>query len=730
MGSAQVSCGDFEFWCNGVRADYCGRVCGVCSRRKDKGVSCVYSNDNEATPGALVWNQGKSRFELPKPPSTLLRQVSRQDRQANGQSSSLSPNTSEETRVHGANQNFGNILGRENPGEENLRALHDSESTGRNTTIHGSAELGDASKGIDSMTGVIGEQSHGHGFFGSSSAGSFMTQIKSAIDAKVGLASRRPSISGTAKASLFTTSPTTQAGETRNTGIEYVLPPRKTADNLVGVYWELVYPLYPFLDRPLFEDAYQSVWSGSESTTDERIFMCTLNVVFALACQLSESVRPEKREDSAKVYFKRAQELLQLDFWDTGSTELIQCLLLMGQYLQSTSTPHQCWMVVGHAVRMAQGLGFHLPESSFELQSGHERQFSRVIWHGCVLMDRVLSMTFGRPAMISKSLANAVPLPAIIEPENFSYQTNLTSLQAGTPTSMMAFFVHSLQLYSIINDILLQLYMADDQGKQKDPHGPAPEQSYQSFDMAAILKLDNDLMMWGRSLPPHLRVSCTQSSENRILWRQAVVCRARYLHARILLFRPVLSRFCLLEPTSVNSGTVLDESLTQRMVLQCSTLCLTAAHQMIELIHSNLASDRMTGPLPAWWYCVLYIYTAATVILAAHLRPVIETDISEYSTTKSWDHAIELLKSFGRMGQSAQRCVAALEILSTKISRKVSVDTTDQLQHSQRQTAPFDPVLSGPDTDLNLDEFSGFDFSGVELDLSDMSWLNSMPGNL
>jgi hypothetical protein len=124
------------------------------------------------------------------------------------------------------------------------------------------------------------------------------------------------------------------------------------------------------------------------------------------------------------------------------------------------------------------------------------------------------------------------------------------------------------------------------------------------------------------------------------------------------------------------------------------------------------------------------VYTAATVILAARLRPVIETDISEYSITKSWDHAIELLKSFGRMGQSAQRCVAALEILSAKASRKIPVDTTDQMQHSQRQAAPFDRALSGPQTDISLDEFSAFDFSGIELDLSDMSWLNSMPGNL
>ena len=127
---------------------------------------------------------------------------------------------------------------------------------------------------------------------------------------------------------------------------------------------------------------------------------------------------------------------------------------------------------------------------------------------------------------------------------------------------------------------------------------------------------------------------------------------------------------------------------------------------------------------------VIDVYTAATVILAARLRQVIETDVSEYSTTRSWDHAIELLKSFGRMGESAQRCVAALEILSAKVSRKIPADIADQVQHSPRQAVPFDPALSGPQTDLTLDEFSGFDFTDLELDLSDMSWLNSMPGNL
>lgn len=179
---------------------------------------------------------------------------------------------------------------------------------------NGSGVLGDKSKGISSMTGVIGERenSYGHGFLGSSSAGSSMRQTKSAIDVKVGF-SRRPSFSGTTQPSLFTASPVSHLDEDGALKVEYVLPPRKTADNLVAVYWNLVYPLYPFLDWQRFEEAYQSVWSGSTPNVDEKTLICTINVVFALGCQITESIKPENRENSAKAYFKRAQELLTLD---------------------------------------------------------------------------------------------------------------------------------------------------------------------------------------------------------------------------------------------------------------------------------------------------------------------------------------------------------------------------------------------------------------------------------
>ena len=89
-----------------------------------------------------------------------------------------------------------------------------------------------------------------------------------------------------------------------------------------------------------------------------------LNTVFALGCQLNNKIEPEQKESNANVYFERAIGLLRLDLLGFGSFHLVQALLLMGQYLQSTNTPHRCWVLVGLAIHIAQDLGLDLQQTS------------------------------------------------------------------------------------------------------------------------------------------------------------------------------------------------------------------------------------------------------------------------------------------------------------------------------------------------------------------------------
>lgn len=235
------------------------------------------------------------------------------------------------------------------------------------------------------MTTVLEDGESTPQYFGRSSAGSFTQQIKAAIDARLGVP-----VAKSVGADHSTPSHPTARGLDGG-GLDYTLPPRRTADRLVGTYWVYADPLYPFIDREKWEDVYEGIFAGTPISANERIFVSTLNVMFALSTQLIESLRPEQRDDSSREYFRKAQDLLRLNIWDPGSVELVQCLLLMAQYLQSTDNPHQTWMVVGSAVRTAQSLGLHLPETTADLADPRERELLRRLWHGCVLMDRYVN---------------------------------------------------------------------------------------------------------------------------------------------------------------------------------------------------------------------------------------------------------------------------------------------------------------------------------------------------
>ncbi|KAH7417855.1 putative C6 transcription factor [Cadophora sp. MPI-SDFR-AT-0126] len=553
---------------------------------------------------------------------------------------------------------------------------------------------------INSMTGPI--ESASPSFFGNSCASSFMQQLKSAVNSQVQVprTHEQPVQTHSARTSLHR-----PAGGATRVRLDYTLPARRAADNLMKTYWELIHPLYPFFDDNSMHKAYTAVWLGDSPDPEDPILIATLNAIFASACQLAESVDCAERAASAATFFARAQDLLHDSLWAVGSMQIVQCLLIMGQYLQSTSSAHQCWMVIGHAIRVAQGLGLHLPQSNaYENHSAQDSELTRRVWHGCILMDRILSMTFGRPAMISSVVARAVPLPHLDSPEGNA--------------SPLTFYVKTLQLYEIISETLSSTLYAVP-GAEKTAHGDAGTNNIESSEIVTVLKMDHDLMVCGRSLPSYLRISSLDSFTSPIYQRQAVVFRARFLHARILILRPILSRFCLPQSRPLYAGTILDESVGERMSFQCSALCLTAAHDLIGHIKTHFRPSGKIGMLPAWWYCIFYIYTASTILLTSRLRPVLEQSSPIYSITDSWSSAIEMLKALCCHGELAERCVAALEILSATISA-ATVSSTDE----QASGGVAEGVQDGIANGLGHGQEG---FPNVVFDFEDMSWLNNIP---
>lgn len=159
------------------------------------------------------------------------------------------------------------------------------------------------------------------------------------------------------------------------------------------------------------------------------------------------------------------------------------------------------------------------------------------------------------------------------------------------------------------------------------------------------------------------------------------------------------------------------------------------------------------GSCAAWWYNILYLYTSATVLIAARLAPALLADISEDSILDGWHRAMEVLEGYSPMGESIQRLTTTLRLLFGAVPEQYS-RFKENPQHIRRavstialdtgqRTVPFpywrtmEPVTSsfepldgltgGPQGDDDaLPNDSLLDFDTV-FDPKDLSWLITIP---
>lgn len=312
--------------------------------------------------------------------------------------------------------------------------------------------------------------------------------------------------------------------------IDYILPSRKRADVLMSLYWKFVHELYPFLDKEQVRNDYDKIWSGEDSVSEERSFLCLLNIIFALTSQMDSSFDAEHKLRSATVFYMRARELL--DVAEMASVRAVQCFLLLGQYFQSTNEPHPCWVFVGLAIRTAQSLGLHLPQTTEVVADIRTREMLRRVWYGCVLMDNVASMTHGRPSMLGPRSSKLVPFPTPLEEDLISIE-NMSPFQQDQQRSIIDCFCFSLKLYEIMHDVLFNFHSTTSETQKNLPleriydkymGSTSPSDGYLS-----VFELERRLARWELSLPNHLRFETypRDEVENSIFYRQAVILHQR-----------------------------------------------------------------------------------------------------------------------------------------------------------------------------------------------------------
>lgn len=360
------------------------------------------------------------------------------------------------------------------------------------------------------------------GFFGDSSTFTFVSKVQCGLSNSNGIhkQSDEQMATDTGESShSITVNPRHTSKGT------YQLPERHLADSLVDGYFDRVHPLYPFLHEGSFRAEYEATWTNLPEVPLRPSWYALLNIVCALGCEFCDAIREDSFAVTATPFVDRCRGIILSHIYRRGNMEIVQTLLLMCHYLQGTLKLNECWNLVGLMIRTAVSLGLQLNPDTLPLPAV-EKEVRKRIWWGCFTIDRTLSMKFGRPPALQAADAQIAPFPVAVDDQYIlQHATSVSHLRQplGRP-AVIEFFLHTIKLSKVIDDILQQLYAPN--VKFYSPETQNPLGSEQSRVLSTVLRLDGDLRAWWNAAPVHLRPQST-AVEGQVFQRQRTVLQIR-----------------------------------------------------------------------------------------------------------------------------------------------------------------------------------------------------------
>ncbi|CAG9939071.1 unnamed protein product [Clonostachys rosea f. rosea IK726] len=489
------------------------------------------------------------------------------------------------------------------------------------------------------------------GFFGPSSNIAFMRHIFRAMSKK-GITSQgrspdSPLNIGAYQASMISVPQPVSSmsvqehnGELENAVQANILPPEEETEKLIRSYFSNTGLLFPFIHEDTFLATYNRMRDQHYRANIRRTWLGLLNMIVAMAICTSQWAEDgtEYRTDQSDVYYRRARELCKTQMMRGTTLETVQYLLLTSQYLQGTQRSVQTWTTHGLAVKAALSIGLHSRDVMARF-TPIEQEMRKRTWFGCVLLDRSLSMTFGRPGAIPEEYIQ-LDLPTIIP------------LDDGTEATL---------LYRVLWKIVATLYGHNLASVETPP---------ETWMITQIFQLEQELNNWASALPSplFLRSSTNLPEEgdvqDDVLERFRVVLSLRYLSVQLLLYRPVLA-------DSLARGTSGEKQRSvSKVQANFNFMCVQVAEDIINIIHAVLTKPGLGRHLMgAWWFTLYYTFNAALVLFGSLLVPIQDTandpfGMGEINRTKQYlEKAVQGLVQLGARNITLHRCVDYLKQL-------------------------------------------------------------------
>lgn len=401
-----------------------------------------------------------------------------------------------------------------------------------------------------------------------------------------------------------------------------------------------------------------AAFKASNFTKVRRTWLGLLNVMLAMASSMDPSTKMNatSRAEKSNAFYQRAVNLCGKSSTKGASLEIVQYLLLASQYLQGTQKSSQTWTLHGLAVKGAYTLGLHSNQASQRF-SPLENEVRKRTWFGCVLLDRVLSMTFGRPPSIPEDyirLPLAYPWPHHNGP-------SFASPELQTPS--MEFFNSSITLHRLIGTAIAGLY-----GQNLGYDALLPEAEL----IPRIFEMEQELIRWQSSLPPELSIiqstalPLPTSYRDRIVARFRVMLNLRYFNLNILVHRPLL---CKSLDSIVETLPEVSSSSVSRMTRDSIDACRASAEETINVVHGILTDPSLgASVLGAWWFTLYYLFNGSLVVFA---NALIQRNTLHYASQdiEHLTRAIDAFRLLDNDNRIVDRCTEYIEYLLKVLER-------------------------------------------------------------
>ncbi|KAK7905496.1 hypothetical protein LTR67_000219 [Exophiala xenobiotica] len=191
-----------------------------------------------------------------------------------------------------------------------------------------------------------------------------------------------------------------------------LLPPRKTADELVDVYLDCVEPTHRVLHIPSFRREYTRCWGSPQTAAPGFVALLLAMMAGVLVLHNSSAARsmdvgPALRE-TALEWVEAAESFLQRR---TRRPDLrifqICCLSIVARRVNGLSE-NQAFIATGSLVRRAMSAGYHREINDYAQVSPFSAEMRRRIWATIVELDLQASVDRGMPPSVREGDFNTI----------------------------------------------------------------------------------------------------------------------------------------------------------------------------------------------------------------------------------------------------------------------------------------------------------------------------------